>query len=495
MNRITIDPLTRVEGQGRIEVILDDNGDVADAVVIVPELRGFEALCVGRAAEEMPRLTSRICGLCPEAHLMASVKALDALYQVEIPETARVLRELFYSAFVFLDHATHFFMLAGPDLFVGPDAPPSERTFFGVIRALGSDVGKRVIEARTRTLGVIERLGGRGVHPVAALPGGWSRTLDEQARSDIETAAQANVAFARESLDLFARVVLTAPEMADLMRSETYAEPTYSMGTVDAEGHLNFYDGRLRVVRPDGQEHASFEARDYPRFLGEQTEPWTYVKFPYLLDPGWHGLSDGVDSGIYIASPLGRLNAAEGLPTPLAQRASEEMFAALGSPGPGGTRRPIHNRMATHWARLIEMLCAAELMRELAASPHACGSEVRAAPGPVAGEGVGSVEAPRGTLIHHYWTDERGVISKVNLIVGTTNNHAAMAVSVKRAARALIRRGVSADDALLTRIEMMVRAYDPCLSCAAHAFPGDGRLKVVLKSRSGSLLRIVERES
>ena len=494
MKRITIDPLTRVEGQGRVEILLDDRGDVEDAVLIVPELRGFESLCIGRPAEEMPRLTSRICGLCPEAHLMASVKALDALYQVKIPETARRLRELFYSTFIVLDHATHFYVLAGPDLFVGPDAPPAERTFFGVIRALGNDVGKRVIDARTRNLGVLERLGGRSVHPVAAVPGGWSRTIDEGARAEIEAAARANVAFARDTLELFERVVVAKPEMLDLMGSESFAEPTYSMSTVDAGGSLSFYDGRLRVVAPDGHQHASFAARDYALFIGEHVEPWTYVTFPYLLDPGWMGLTVGAGSGVYLASPLGRLNAAESLPTPLAQSAAESMFAALGGPGPDRPRRPIHNRMATHWARLVEMLCAAERMLELAADPRVCGGDVRAELGAVTGEGVGSVEAPRGTLIHHYWTDERGIITKVNLIVGTTNNHAAMAISVKRAARALISRGTVASDPLLARLEMIVRAYDPCLSCAAHAFPGGAPLAVHLRDRAGHLLRIVSRD-
>lgn len=493
MTRITIDPLTRVEGQGRVEVFLDGRGDVEDAVLIVPELRGFESLCIGRPAEEMPRLTSRICGLCPEAHMMASVKALDALYQAEVPPTARLLRELLYSAFIVLDHATHFYVLAGPDLFVSPDAPAEERTFFGVIRALGGDVGRQVIAARTRNLRVIELLGGRGVHPVAAVPGGWSRTLDEGARAEVEAAARANVAFARETLELFERVVVAKPDMLESMRSDTFAEPTYSMTTADAAGRLSFYDGRLRVVTPEGREHASFHPRDHARFIGEHVEPWTYVTFPYLKDPGWKGLCGGADSGVYLASPLGRLNAAEGLPTPLAQEAANGMFAALdGSAGPA--RRPIHNRMATHWARLVEMLCAAERMLELAAEGRVCGSDVRGELGALTGEGVGSVEAPRGTLIHHYWTDERGLVTKVVLIAGTTNNHAAMAISVKRAARALISRGAVASEALLTRLEMVVRAYDPCLSCAAHTFPGASPLAVHLKDRAGRLLRVVSRD-
>ena len=493
MRRITIDPLTRVEGQGRVEVVLDDQGDVEDAVLIVPELRGFESLCIGRPAEEMPRLTSRICGLCPEAHLMASVKALDALYQVETPEAARRLRELFYTTFIVLDHATHFYMLAGPDLFVGPDAPPEERTFFGVIRALGNDVGKRVIDARTRNLKVIERLGGRSVHPIAAVPGGWSRSIDESTRAEIEATARANVAFARDTLELFERIVVARPEMLKLMRSDAFAEPTYSMSTVDGDGALSFYDGRLRVVTPDGLEHASFAARDYAHHIGEHVEPWTYVKFPYLLRPGWHGLAGGAGSGVYLSSPLGRLNAANALPTPLAQRAADEMFAALGASGPDRPRRPIHNRMATHWARLVEMLCAAERMLELAVDPRVCGDDIRAELGALTGEGVGSVEAPRGTLFHHYWTDDRGIITKVNLIVGTTNNHAAMAISVKRAARALISRGTVASEPLLNRLEMVVRAYDPCLSCAAHTFPGAAPLVVHLKDRTGRLLRVVSR--
>jgi F420-non-reducing hydrogenase large subunit len=492
MRRITIDPLTRVEGQGRVEVILDDHGDVEVAVLIVPELRGFESLCIGRPAEEMPRLTSRICGLCPEAHLMASVKALDALYQVGIPETARRLRELFYNTFIVLDHATHFYMLAGPDLFVGPDAPPEERTFFGVIRALGNDVGKRVIDARTRNLGVIERLGGRGVHPVAAVPGGWSRSIDESTRAEIEATARANVAFARDTLELFERVVVARPEMLELMRSEEYAEPTYAMCTVDAGDRLSFYDGRLRVVTPDGLEHASFAARDYARFIGEHVEPWTYVSFPFLREPGWKGLAGGADSGVYLASPLGRLNAAAGLPTPLAQRAAEVMFAALGGSGAGQQRRPIHNRMATHWARLVEMLCAAERMLDLAIDPRVCGDDIRAELGALTGEGVGSVEAPRGTLIHHYWSDPDGILTRVNLIVATNHNSAPMAMSVEKAAKAVIKGG-KVDDGLLNMVEMAFRPYDPCHACATHAV-GHSPLIANIYGPSGELVQSVRRD-
>jgi F420-non-reducing hydrogenase large subunit len=485
MKRITIDPLTRLEGHGRVEIFLNEEGEVADAYLIVPDLRGFEGLCVGRPAEEMPRITNRICGLCPEAHHLASTKALDALYQAEPPPAARKIRELLYTAFFVADHATHFFILAGPDFVLGPDSPKAERNLLGVFRKLGDGFTKKITDCLRRNKEVVELLGGRKIHPVAGLPGGWSRSVAEEERRRIEQTARSNVELALAFLKFFEETVLGSEEHLDLIRSEGFASRTYYMGTVDESGRPNFYDGQIRVVGPDGEEFARFHPGDYRRHIEERVEPWTYMKFPYLKNVGWRGLRDGRKSGIYCASPLARLNAADGMATPRAQENFEKMFDVLGRGKVGGRNQPIHFRLAAHWARLIELLYAAERMVELSTDREITDPHVRAAVSGTPSEGVGSVAAPRGTLIHHYRTDERGMLTAVNLIVGTTNNHAPIALSITKAARNLIRKGTVISDGLLNRIEMVVRSYDPCFSCAAHALPGDAGLTVTIRDHRG----------
>jgi F420-non-reducing hydrogenase large subunit len=488
VERVVIDPLTRLEGHGRVEIFLGEDGEVANAYLVCPDLRGFERLCVGRPAEELPRIVNRICGLCPEAHHMASTKALDALWQVEPPPAARKVRELFYSTFFVADHATHFFMLAGPDLFLGPDAPPAERNLLGVFKALGPEAARRVVACRERNRELIQMLGGRRIHPAAGLPGGWSVALTGEMRRRAGEVARENVALALGFLALFEERVLPRPDIAALMRAEAFADRTYSMGTVDRDGRLNFYDGEIRVVGPDGAELARFAPAAYLEHIAERVEPWTYLKMPYLRRVGWKGLVDGAESGIYCATPLARLNAADGLATPLAQEACERMYRTLGSGKSGDRYRPIHNRLAAHWARLVELLYAAERMVELAADAEIASPLVRAPVTAAPAEGIAAVEAPRGTLIHHYRTDGRGMVTAVNLIVGTTHNHAPLALSITRAARGLIRAGTAITEGLLNRIEMVVRSYDPCFSCAAHAFPGGGGLAVTVRDHRGLVL-------
>ncbi|HEY3450178.1 MAG TPA: Ni/Fe hydrogenase subunit alpha [Myxococcales bacterium] len=497
MSRISIDPITRLEGHGRIEIFLDERGDVADVFFQVPELRGFERFCVGRAAEDLPILTSRICGVCPEAHLMASAKALDELFGCPPPPAARKIRELLYGAFFVADHTTHFYALGGPDFIVGPDAPPGERNILGVIRKVGLDLGRQVIECRKRNHEVIKVVGGRAIHPVAAVPGGWSKALSEAERGQIEEAARRNVEFALLSLQVFQKVVLDNPAWRELVTGDVYLHRTYSMGTVDEQGRANFYDGRIRVVDPDGGEHACYPARDYASYVAERTEPWTYLKFPYLKRVGWKGFVDGADSGVYVATPLARLNVSKGMATPKAQEHFEALHAAFGSRRlEGGGFTPVHHRMATHWARLIELLYAAERMLELARDPEITSPEVRRMPGGTINPqgAVGSVEAPRGTLIHHYEADAKGLITKINLIVGTTNNHAAIAMSLKRAAQMLIRGGEVVREGLLNRVEMAFRLYDPCLSCATHSMPGEMPLEVVVRDFQGAVVERLARD-
>ncbi|HJX40173.1 MAG TPA: Ni/Fe hydrogenase subunit alpha [Anaerolineales bacterium] len=486
MQRVSIDPITRLEGHGKIDIFLNDDGGVANAYVQVPELRGFERFCLGRPAEDMPNITDRICGVCPEAHHMASTKALDALFHVDPPPTAKVLRELFYSIFYATDHTTHFYALGGPDFVMGPDAPPLERNILGVVKKVGMEVAGAVLKMRRDGHHLIKMMGGRPVHPNWGLPGGVSRGITEEQREEIERLGLDAIEFGKFTIKLFSDLVLGNPAYVDLIKNEAYVHRTYNMGTVDENNHVNFYDGMIRVVGPDGKEHAKYHARDYMQYVAEHVEPWTYLKFPFLKKIGWKGFEDGLDSGIYKATPLSRLNAADGMATPLAQAEYERMYDVLGG-------KPVNHTLATHWARIIELLYAAEHWVELSRNPLVTGEEFRVLPTETPMEGVGCVEAPRGTLTHHYWTDERGILTKVNLIVGTTNNNAAINLSVRDAAKGLITKGKPITEGLLNTIEMAYRAYDPCMACATHTLPGQMPLEVVLRSPDGEVLRRLSR--
>ena len=487
MERITIDPITRLEGHGKIEIFLDKKGNVENAYLQIPELRGFEQFSIGRPAEEMPRITNRICGVCPEAHHMAATKALDALFNVEPPSVVKKLRELFYNSFYVTDHTVHFYALGGPDFVLGPDSNPAERNILGVIHKVGVDIGIQVIECRKRNHEVIKMLGGRGIHPVAGLPGGWSKSMSKEDQKIILEYAKQNVDFALFSLKLFDDVVLANQAYVDLIVSDLFTHETYYMGTVDENNLSNFYDGMIRVTGPDGKELVKYPAKDYAKHIAERVEPWSYLKFPYLKAVGWNGFVDGVDSGVYCATPLSRLNASDGFTTPKAQEHFERFYETLGSKKVDGRFTPVHHRLATHWARLIELLYSAERMLELTEDPEITDPNVRQVVTNTPTEGIGSVEAPRGTLTHHYKTDENGILTDVNLIVGTTNNNAPIAMSIKKAAEGLIKGG-EVSEGLLNTIEMAFRNYDPCMSCATHSLPGQMPLEVQIKDAEGNLI-------
>ncbi len=459
--RIKIDPVTRLEGHGRIDILLDDNGDVEHAYFQVPELRGFEKFCEGRAAEEMPAITQKICGVCPTAHHTASSKALDDLFKVDPPVAAKRIRELIYSAFMFEDHLLHFYFLGGPDFIVGPDAPKAERNILGVISKVGVEIGKKVIDIRKRTRGLNAMVSGSSLYPACGLPGGVSKSLTEEDRAEIKKIAVDSIEFAKFTLKVFEDVVLKNKEYVDLVTGDVYFHRTYYMGLVDEHNKVNFYDGKVRVVDPSGNEFARFSAGEYLEHIEERVEPWTYVRTTYLKKIGWKGFIDGEDSGVYRVAPLARLNVSDGMATPLAQAEYEKMFDTLGG-------KPLHNTLAYHWARLVETMYAAERMGELANDPDITNPKVRNIPTEIPDEGIGVCEAPRGTLIHHYQTDERGILKKVNLIVATQNNAAAICMSIKRTAKNLIKGG-KVSDGILNMVEMAFRAYDPCLACATHA--------------------------
>ncbi len=468
--RISIDPITRLEGHGKIEILLDDAGKVERAYFQVPELRGFEQFAVGRQAEDMPQITSRICGVCPMAHHMAATRALDALYHVEPPAAAHKIRELVYSAFMAEDHALHFYFLGGPDFVVGPQAPAAERNVLGVINKVGIEVGRRVIAMRRELRELMATVAGKAIHPVFGLPGGVAKRVSADDRLRFEQVASDAVEFGRFTLDVFRRVVLGNSGYVDLIRSDAFTHRTHYMGLVDAANRINFYNGSVRVVSPDGRESAKFAPAQYLDYVAEHVEPWSYVKFCFLKPVGWKGFVDGADSGVYCVAPLARLNASAGFATPLAQEACDEYFETLGGP-------PVHHTLANHWARVIELLYATERMKELAADPEIVAPVVRTLPAEKPTEGVGVVEAPRGTLIHHYRTDERGLITSANLIVATQNNSARMAMGVEKAARSLI-SGPDVPEGVLNTIEMAFRAYDPCHGCATHSLPGSMPLVV-----------------
>ena len=487
MTKISIDPITRLEGHGRVDLFLDKKGNLENAYMVIPELRGFEKFCEGRPVEEMPRITQRICGVCPLAHHMAAAKAGDAVYKVDPPPTAKKIRELMYSTFFVADHATHFYALAAPDFVVGPGAPKAERNVSGVIRKVGKEIGAAalgLIMDNHKAAGII---GGRYIHSVNALVGGVSKAINEEEREQLIEIAKNSIETAKFSLQLFEDVVLKNQDYLDLVLSEAYTHQTYYMGLVDENNLVNFYDGKVRVVDPEGVEFVKYAPNDYLDVVAEHIEPWTYLKFPYLKEVGWKGFEDGMDSGVYRATPLSRLNAADGMATPLAQAEYERFYETLGG-------KPVHQTLATHWARLIELLYAAERSLELAEDDEITGDNIRTLPTETPSEGVGIVEAPRGTLTHHYTTDERGILTQVNLIVGTTNNYAAIDMSIKKAAEALIKPGVKVDDPILNQIEMAFRAYDPCFGCATHALPGQQPFQVRVFNHDRELVQEVMRE-
>ncbi len=484
MKTITIDPITRLEGHGKISIFLDEGGDVENAYLQIPELRGFERFCEGRRAEDMPIITPRICGVCPVAHHFASTKALDAAFGVEPTETARKLRELMYMGYFIYDHTLHFYFLGAPDFVVGPDAPPSERNIFGVLKRVGLDVGREVIKHRAYGQRITEILGGKATHPTCGVPGGISKGLNEEERQRIEDMARSSVDFAKFTLGVFEDVVLKNKGYVDLILSDPYRLRTYNMGLVDKDNRVNLYDGDVRVTDQGGREFDRFDAAEYLEHIGEHVEPWTYSKFTYLKKVGWMGLRDGLESGLYRVGPLGRLNASEGMATPLADQEYKRMYETLGG-------KPVNSTLAFHWARLIELLYAAEHAVELATDPQITGKDLRNPVGEP-GEGVGVIEAARGTLIHHYKLDDEALVERVNLIVATTHNYSDICMSIRDAARGLIRGG-EVSEGILNRVEMAFRAYDPCFACSTHSLPGEMPLTVEIIDNEGNTIRRIER--
>ncbi|OFZ79856.1 MAG: F420-nonreducing hydrogenase [Bdellovibrionales bacterium RIFOXYD1_FULL_53_11] len=486
MKRYTIDPITRLEGHGKIEIFCNDDGSVQNVYFQVPELRGFEKFCEGRPVEELPMIVCKICGVCPEAHHLASAKAVDAVFGVEIPSAAKKLRELIYAAHYIHSHIAHFYALAAPDFVVGPTASPAERNVLGVIGKVGVQIGSEVLKHRRLAQEIQKELCGHQTYCVCAIPGGNNKALSEEKRKEFEIIAKSCVDFSKFSLKIFNDVVLANKQYVDIILNGPYALNIHSMGTVDANNKVNFYDGKIRVVDTKGVEICKYDSKDYRDHIAERVESWSYLKFPYLKAKGWTGFVEGQDSGVYHATPLSRLNAADGMATPVAHEEYQKMYSTLGG-------KPVHATLAMHWARLVELVYASERLHELCRDKEITEPKVRVLPTNTPSEGVGSVEAPRGTLTHHYWTDSRGIVKKVNIVVGTTNNNAPITMSIKKAAMGLIKKGTVVNEGILNMIEMAFRAYDPCFSCATHSLPGNMPMIVNIRDAKGEIVQTIKR--
>jgi F420-non-reducing hydrogenase large subunit len=471
---LVIQPVTRVEGHAKVTIQLDDAGNVDTARVNVIELRGFERFCIGRPVEDMPRITPRICGVCPWSHHLASAKACDAVFGVVPPPAGRKLRELCNSLAYMEEHILHFYFLAGADFLLGPSADYSVRNVIGILQA-APDVARRVVRVRHMCAHMLEILAGKSIHPQAAVPGGFSKPLAAGERDDLAKMAEEGLELAKFSIAFAKENVF--PKYLDVVKSLGVITTGF-LGTVSDNGALNLYDGKLRLMKPDG----SFEEFPYDRytdFIAEHIEPWTYLKFPYAKKWGSFSMDEGKPGGIYRVNTLARLNVCDRIDTPLAQAELEEFRQKFG--------RPAQLTLLYHWARLIELLYNAENAVRLLADPEITSPETRVKVTPRAARGVGCVEAPRGTLIHDYETDAEGMLTNVNLIVGTTHNNAPINMSVTQAAKGLIRGG-NYDQGILNTVEMSIRAYDPCFSCATHRLDGKLSVKVDIMGANGKLL-------
>ena len=456
--KITIEPVTRIEGHAKVVVHLDDAGKVESARLHVNEFRGFEKFCEGRLFYEMPLITERICGICPVSHHLASAKACDEILGVSIPRPARLLRELMHMGQTIQSHAMHFFELAGPDLLLGFDADPAIRNVVGLYTR-NPELTRQAVALRKFGQEIIARVGDRKIHPNFAIPGGVNKALKVEDRDWILGQFEQMLGIAKVGLDL-----MKGWASANSATLQSFANfPTAYMGMVADNDALALYDGQIRLVDAGRQPLARFNGSEYLRFIGEHVENWSYLKFPFYKPLGW-------PDGSYRVGPLGRLNAATQIGTPLAQ-AEYEIFQQLAG---GGV---VSGTLFYHYARLIELLYAIEHAQQLLLDGDITSTDLRAGGAIRNHEGVGVIEAPRGTLWHHYQVDDDGRLTRINLIVATGNNNYAMSRAVEEVAKAYIPVGGAVPEGALNRIEAAIRAYDPCLSCSTHAL---GRMPMIV---------------
>ena len=470
---ITINPISRLEGHGKVTIHLNADGEVDEARFHVTQVRGFEKFCEGRPFEEMAIITQRICGICPVSHQLASAKACDAILGVDIPETAKLLRELIHMGQFIQSHALHFFHLASPDLLLGWDSDPAIRNVVGVIEKF-PEIALKGIRLRKFGQEIINALGGKKVHPAFALPGGVLNALAKADRDNLLSDFKEAYETSRTALDII-------KDWVDKHQEEvkSFANfPSLYAGLVDKDGCPNMYDGRMRIVDHKGTIIKEFHPVNYLEFIGEHVEAWSYLKFPFFKPQGY-------PAGCYRVGPLGRLNAASGMSTPKAEEEWKNYRKLCGNERGGGS-------LFYHYTRLIELLNCLERAEELLRDDRICSNEIRTTSAPVNEEGVGIIEAPRGTLIHHYWVDQYGAIRKVNLIVATGHNNIAMNRSIQLVAKEYIHNG-EVKEGFLNRVEGAIRCYDPCLSCSTHAL-GQMPLKIQIFSPEGTLLCEMQKE-
>jgi F420-non-reducing hydrogenase large subunit len=414
---------------------------------------------------------------------MASAKATDALFGATPTPTAKKVRELAYNAFYVHDHSAIFYGLAAPDLLLAPDTPREQRNILELIRRIGRETGAQILNLRRAATDILAITGGKATHPLMACPGGITRGLTAEDIATIKEKSKQLVSLAELTNKIFVDSVASKKEFVDLFNTEAFVNRSYYASLVGKDGRINFIDGKVKVVKPSGAAFAEFEPSSYLDHFEEASLPWTYMKFPYLKKVGWKGLQEGEDSGLYRVGPLARFNVCNGFSTPKAQERFELFKETLGMPA--------HQTLAYQWARVIEILHASEKVAELADDPELGGKDIRA-PFNYVGEGVGMVEAPRGLLIHHYKADEKGLVTFVNLIVASTHNNSGICLSVKKAAQHLI-KGTQVPEPVFNRVEMLYRAYDPCLACGTHSLPGSMPLKFELYDSTGKLLGVESR--
>ncbi len=470
--KITIEPVTRIEGHAKVTINLDENGKVDHAYLHVNEFRGFEKFCEGRMVFEMPTITPRICGICPVSHHLAAAKATDALYGAPPPRPASMLRDLMHMGQMIQSHGMHFFELAGPDLLLGFDADPAVRNVVGLIQ-VNPDLAVKAVLLRKFGQEIIRILGGRRVHPNFAVPGGVNKALDPEGRETILKGIDENIQTVQIGIQIM-------KDWAEKNREDVDKFAVFKsgyLGLVTPENSLELYDGNVRLVDQDGKQLEKFEGKDYLDYIAEHVENWSYLKFPYYKKLGW-------DKGVYRVGPLGRLNVADKIDTPLAQ-AEFEVYKSINN------GMPVEQTLYFHYARLIETLFALERARILLEDPDILSKEIMNTRKNFQGVGVGVIEAPRGTLFHHYWAKPSGQIERVNLIVATGHNNWAMCKAVDDVAKTYIQGEIH--EGLLNRVEAAIRAHDPCLSCSTHA-AGQMPIHIDVFAPDGQLVRTLVRD-
>jgi NAD-reducing hydrogenase large subunit len=472
--KITIEPVTRIEGHAKVTIHLDESGNVEQAYFHVNEFRGFEKFCEGRMYFEMPMITPRICGICPVSHHLASAKACDEAVGAPPPRPASLLRELMHMGQVIQSHGMHFFELAGPDLLLGFDADPAGRNVVGLIEA-NPDVAVKAVKLRKYGQEIIHTLGGRKVHPNFAVPGGVNKALQTAERDAI--LAGADEAIATTQLGISVMKDWTEENREDVEKFAVLQSGYF--GLVTEEGGLELYEGNCRLIDVGGKLLEEFDGRNYLDYISEHVEDWSYLKFPYYKKMGW-------PEGVYRVGPLGRANLADKIDTPLA---NEELtaFKAIND------GKPVENTLYYHYARLIEALFAVERVKVLLDDPDINSTDILNTRQDYTGEGVGVIEAPRGTLFHHYKANANGQLERVNLIVATGHNNWAMSKAVDSVAKTYIAGGQEITEGLLNRVEAAIRAHDPCLSCSTHAL-GQMPIAVDILDAQGTVINTLKRD-